>query len=228
MPTPPRGRKSSGLCRERIVAAAMQIVEEGHELSFRRLGAALNVDPTAVYRYFATKDDLIRGMIDQVAEAVSSDWELTEDWRHDLRDMGLRLRKYYSERPHLARLAALRTAGAEHEFAVVDKLIRCLNNAGLYGRDAARTYRCLTTLWFSYVVAESVRAGLDPQTREADQALWMVDYRRLGPDLYPALAAVSEHVPPLDEPSIFEDLQELVLAGIAQRIRDRSESVGAS
>ncbi len=65
------------LTRERIVEAALAIVdEEGlDKLSMRRLGARLGVDPMAVYYHVPNKDALH----DMLVEAVMSEMDLASD-----------------------------------------------------------------------------------------------------------------------------------------------------
>lgn len=56
------GRWTEPLSREEVAAAALAIVDaEGVEaLSMRRLGAALSVSATALYRHFRDKDEVLR------------------------------------------------------------------------------------------------------------------------------------------------------------------------
>ncbi len=72
-------RPATPLTRERIVGAALDIVDRGglSALSMRRLGAALGVDPMAVYYYVPNKEALL----DAVVEAVMSEIDLSADDR---------------------------------------------------------------------------------------------------------------------------------------------------
>src|SRR3954454_1759467 len=62
--------RSSGaavrLDRETIVAAAQRILaEEGlNQLTMRRIGSELGADPTAVYRHFRSKQELVIELVD--------------------------------------------------------------------------------------------------------------------------------------------------------------------
>src|SRR3954454_22934009 len=60
------GRKP--LSRERILAAALEVVDEqGIEaLSMRKLGQALGYEAMSLYNYVANKDDLLDGILDLV------------------------------------------------------------------------------------------------------------------------------------------------------------------
>jgi AcrR family transcriptional regulator len=76
----PRGRREtspSPLQRERIVAAALKIVDRHglKALSMRRLGAELGVDPMAVYYHLPNK----QALLDAIVEAVMGAIDLTVD-----------------------------------------------------------------------------------------------------------------------------------------------------
>ena len=68
-------RKRGGLRRgtltpDRIVAESLRLLDTGGVAGFSmpKLGRALGADPTAVYRHFASKDDLVLAIADQLIE----------------------------------------------------------------------------------------------------------------------------------------------------------------
>lgn len=68
----PRKRNQPQLTREQIVAAAVRLIDE-HGLeshSMRQLGAELGVDPTSVYHYVPSKNDLYNLVVDEIMEGV--------------------------------------------------------------------------------------------------------------------------------------------------------------
>lgn len=72
-----KDRSRPGLTHEAIITAALEIVDrEGPEaLSMRHLGAALKVDPMAIYYHIPNKSALLDGLI----EAVMGEIDLTLD-----------------------------------------------------------------------------------------------------------------------------------------------------
>lgn len=79
----------SGLSREAIVAAAIEIAdEEGLDaVSIRRIATKLEARPMSLYSHIETKEELIDLMKDEViGETLLSD-ELPEDWREALRQI---------------------------------------------------------------------------------------------------------------------------------------------
>src|SRR3954454_5565961 len=83
-----RARRPRGsLSAEVIVAAAFRVADaHGMEgLTFQALGAELQAHPTAIYRHFRSKDDLLLALIDALhAEALSGLPPPTDDWAGDL------------------------------------------------------------------------------------------------------------------------------------------------
>ena len=52
---------------ELIVATGLELAATGvTAISVRDLGARLGADPTAIYRHFRSKDDLMRALLDEV------------------------------------------------------------------------------------------------------------------------------------------------------------------
>jgi TetR/AcrR family tetracycline transcriptional repressor len=77
MPKQPADKPREQLTRERIVRAALALVDRDgvKALSMRKLGAHLGVDPMAVYHYVPNKEALL----DAIVEAVMSDIPLDVD-----------------------------------------------------------------------------------------------------------------------------------------------------
>ena len=74
-PAPPRARREgpgTPLTRAGIVAAALDLVdrEGAGALSMRRLGAALGVDPMAVYYHLPNKEALLDAIVEAVMAAI--------------------------------------------------------------------------------------------------------------------------------------------------------------
>lgn len=65
-------RPYGGLGRDEVVEVALRIIDaDGLDgLSMRRLGAALGVNPMRIYRHFASRDELLVGVADEVARQL--------------------------------------------------------------------------------------------------------------------------------------------------------------
>ncbi|MEO1668400.1 MAG: TetR/AcrR family transcriptional regulator [Chloroflexota bacterium] len=88
-----------------FVTTALQLAEQSggmQTLSMRKLGNALGVDATAVYRYFPNKAALVEAMMQQLAHGfVPSSKELDGDWRVRLTALARRAYRIFSTYPSL-------------------------------------------------------------------------------------------------------------------------------
>lgn len=77
---PATGRK---LNRDVVVGAAIALADhEGLDaVSVRRIATDLGVRPMSLYTHIATKDDLVRLMVDEVVGEIIVHEELPDDWR---------------------------------------------------------------------------------------------------------------------------------------------------
>jgi AcrR family transcriptional regulator len=83
-------RREDALSRERIVAAAVELLDSSGEggLTFRALSAHLSTGPGAIYHHVAGKDELLAAAATAVLEGAI---EVTGEPRQAIRDLGLRL-----------------------------------------------------------------------------------------------------------------------------------------
>lgn len=111
------------LTRERIVAAAAELIDEAglDALSTRRLADRLGVRGPSLYNHFATKDEILDAVADSVIGAVDTSYFGTHGWRVALRRWAISYREALAAHPNIVpflaqgpgrRPAALRMADA--------------------------------------------------------------------------------------------------------------------
>lgn len=222
-PVRPRRRgPKAWLSQERIVEAAFRVSERGgaNALTFQAIGDELGAHPTAIYRHFRDRDELMLCLLDALhAEALDGAPAPTRDWAEDLANLARRTYAVFQRHPHVAQFSGVRTARREHEFRKVDQLIDCMLRAGFDERDAARYYRVFGDFVLAYAAQDAALAALDPDTRAADLRAWQVDYRVLSPDEYPSITAVAHVLPALDDPANFELALGLMIDALKVRAR---------
>ena len=74
------------LDREVILSAAIDLAATGSAITFRALGAALGTDPTAVYRHFRDKQELMQALVDRLIIAAQAEVDPEASWRDQLHD----------------------------------------------------------------------------------------------------------------------------------------------
>src|SRR5580658_10118124 len=101
-----RRLQRGSLTPELIVSESLRILDEAGTAGFSmpNLGRALGADPTAVYRHFASKDDLVLAIADYLIEVSMAGLEPQECWIATLTDCSRRCRKTYQEHPAAASL----------------------------------------------------------------------------------------------------------------------------
>ena len=198
----PRGT----LSQELIVKAAFRVADSAgmDKLTFQSLGRELSAHPTAIYRHFRNKDELLLSLIDALhEEALAETPPPTDDWAHDLMQIAIHTHEAFLRHPRVGALVAARTARRENEFRSVERKLDCMRRAGLNDTDAARYYRVFADLVLSYSAMDASLASLSPEVRDADLRAWKTDYLTLPSDRYPNIARVAPRFVALDDPQNF-------------------------
>jgi AcrR family transcriptional regulator len=222
---PSGGRLPRGtLTPELIVDAAFRIADaNGLEgLTFQALGQELSAHPTAIYRHFRNKDELIRALIDALhKEALDNTPPPSDDWAKDLMEIAIHTHEAFLRHPQVAAISAPRTARRENEFRSVERKLDCMRRAGLNDEDACRYYRVFADLVLGYSAMDAGLASLPADIRSADFLSWQTDYPVLPEKNYPNIARYARHFVALDDP---ENYRTAVRAMI-DAIRGRSQEV---
>ncbi|MGW6917256.1 TetR/AcrR family transcriptional regulator [Kitasatospora sp. NPDC054939] len=176
-----------------IVDTALRLIgQHGAEaLTVRRLGAALGADPSAVYRYFRSTDDLLLAIADELIGRAQAGWRATGDWRADLRAIGLRIHAAYQAHPQAALLAAHRTTGRTHEIAAVEAILGVLRTAGFPDPEAVRIYHAFVDQSLGFAALDAAALALPAAAAQADLRVWHASYARLDAATNPHIAATA-------------------------------------
>src|SRR5262245_10084508 len=132
------------LDRERILDAAESIAHtEGvGKLTMRRIGRELGVDPTAVYRHFRNKQEMLIGLADRMFGTVPL---LDEGlgWRESVKaELRYALGRYRSH-PELAMLLAVQPDDTPNLQVIAEWLLARLAERGLSPEDSARMFQII-------------------------------------------------------------------------------------
>jgi AcrR family transcriptional regulator len=202
-----------------IVETALRLVREHGEggLTVRRLGAALGADPSALYRYFGSTDELLLAIDDELIGRCMAGHRPSGDWLADLRGIGRRIHATYRDHPRVAQLAAYRVTGRTHEFAAVETILGVLRGAGFGDADAVRHYHAFVDQALAFAALDT--AALGSPAGAADARAWRERYARLSPDAYPNIAATAGHLVREMPRSAYEQALELLLESLAMRLR---------
>lgn len=165
-------RKS--LSRELILEAALGIVgtDDMNELTMSRLGRALDADPSAVYRHFRNKDELLLAMADVMMEEVVRTYQPVDDPYANLRHVLWVLRRSYLSRPGLARAVAPRFTGGVAETSAVRTMIESVMSLGYDEAEAIARVRAIAEMTLGHIImtAEVISLPAKAQAFELEMA----------------------------------------------------------
>lgn len=148
---------------QEFVDAAIRIVDaEGLDaLTARRLGKEVGVSYTAVYTYFATREDLMGALVDFIsAEVITGIVPRTDSVRDQLIAIARSARRALARHPHLAAVFATASRGAQQGNEATLYVVGLLEQAGLTGRDLVTAYRIIESFVFGTTVFD---LGAAPQ-----------------------------------------------------------------
>ncbi|MBG6064577.1 TetR/AcrR family transcriptional regulator [Micromonospora ureilytica] len=178
---PTRGRPPR-LDRDRTVDEALRLLDEGglEALTMRRLADALNAQAGALYRYFATKQDLLTAMADRMLTGCA-DVADSPDWAQTVTTLAHQLRASLLSHRDGARVYAGTRSTGPNTLRFAETAVAALIKADFAPDDAARAM-------FS-IVHFTIGHTLEEQAAASDPADFAHLRRALDPGTYPALTA---------------------------------------
>ena len=177
--------------------------------SMRALGDRLGVDPTAVYRHFSDKDDLLREVGDRALAPATRGFALTDDPRDDIRRMCLGLRRALLRNPIALQLTATGPTRHANELRITEVILGSLLRAGLDDESAVTAYHVLIeyTLGSAVIDAPLAAKGAD---RASTYRSWRADYAALSVDDFPASVALARQLYPSSDKVFASGLDALI------------------
>jgi AcrR family transcriptional regulator len=216
-----RGRPKQKLRRgaltpERIIDESMRLLDEAGVggFSLPELGRALGADPTAVYRHFRSKDDLVLAVADRLIEEATDGFAASDCWVLTVSDLARRLRHVYLAHPAAASLASLRTTQRPAEIQAVEWIVAAIREAGFEGDEAALMYRVVSDFSLFWAGSEATFRSLDVALQEADTGAWNRTYRSVDPEQYPNIWSVRDELPGVSADAIYERTLDVFVTGI--------------
>lgn len=210
------------LDRERIVAAAIALADEGGlaAVSLRKVAARLNAGPMRLYGYISTKEELFDLMMDEVQAEILPE-EQPDGWREALHALAHRTRQTALRHEWLADLLGGRPALGPNGAAVAEATLSALD--GLAGIDTVM--RAVETV--SAYFTGAIRREIANLRAERATGLSKHDWQRAsGPHLtrmlatgrFPALSKAVYDGTDMDAETTFATGLDWVLDAVATRL----------
>jgi AcrR family transcriptional regulator len=167
-----RRRMRSSVTADEILRAAEHVARDGFDaLTMRAVAARMGASPMAIYRYFATKDELVDAMLDRVLGRIELP-EPTEDWVADLIAFAVAHRNVLSH--HAWAIVPLFTHSSPGVNATMigETSLDILARGGITGRESVAAFSAILALnygWFAFSAArDATRGTVEPEAALAD------------------------------------------------------------
>ena len=199
-----------------ILEAALRLSADGNPepLTVRRLGKELGADPTALYRHFRDKDELVRAVLDKLVHQTVAAVDPEAGWRERMTQLARVTLDTFHEHPSVGAVAGSVTTGGEGELAAIEMIVVAMTEAGLDRQDSVRFYSVLSSYIISFAAAQAgaVVAG----DTDSDPA-WIGVTRSLERTRHPAITAVRDELEALRDRDIYESGVQVILDAIEAR-----------
>jgi TetR/AcrR family transcriptional regulator, tetracycline repressor protein len=221
MTTTQRATQSGRLTRERIVAAATDLLESNGAdgVTTRTIGEALDVHPTALYRHFRDMDELLREAADGILAGVAAPTS-TEGGVDTLDAAALlchRIRSVLLAHPGAARVVATGPSRMTNERAITERLLGLLGESRLPEAEVTLAYHALIEFTVGSAAVDAAYLGESHEEEEARHRGWRADYFAASPTDFPQTTRfAAELYPAMDEQ--FRYGLDLIVSGLRQRV----------
>ena len=217
--TRPR-RKRGSISQEEIVTAALRLIDAEGEpaLTFSRLGDELKASPTAVYRHFASRYEVIRALADHLDGISIDGYVPTDDWRVDLRDLAWRAWRTALAHPAAAAQSLSIVTNGVNELRAVEWVLRAIHAAGFRGRAAVIQYQVYSN--FVLGAASTLGARLSSPDGTGIEAGWIQVYAPKDPTQFPHAEAAKAELALVNYEEVFAKQVDMYLDALALESRE--------
>lgn len=181
----------------------------------RRLWQLMGVEAMSLYKHVSDKDDILRGIVERVLEAIELPSEDT-DWRHAMHLRARSAREVFSRHPWaIGLLESAASHSSPRRLAYFDTILGILRRAGFSNQLAMRGFSMLDAYIYGYILQEHHLAFRDDASlREVGE-----DLLRQMAERYPHLTAVTRDVleAGYDHATEFAFGVDLILDGLERR-----------
>ncbi len=206
-----------GLTTERVLAAALQIVDtEGLEaLSMRHLAHTLHREAMTLYRYTPNKTALLDGVVELVLRDLRIDPHAA-DWRQELRKLAHDFRRLARTHPNVLPLVVTRPPATPlglrppGTLRPLEAFLQLLTGAGFTATDALHAYRLFFGFLHGHALAELQELVEDPEETED---LLRLGLRRLPADEFPQLRAMASELASYDAAAHLDRGADMMITG---------------
>jgi AcrR family transcriptional regulator len=209
-PNPRTRRPRGSLTPQVILEAAEAVAAQGFDaLSIRAVAAGLGAAPMALYNHFATKEQLVDALLDQVLSRFEPE-PPTDDWEHDLRRFARAHRRLLVEHPWAVAPLFTQPNPGMSSVRIGEIALEILRRGGFSHARSVAAFSGIIALnygWSSFTAARD----LDPEGPSQDVGAVLA---QLPPAEYPLTVAVAAEMGAYGSDDHYDFVLDRFLAGL--------------
>ena len=186
------GIKRVRLDQQVIVDGVLELArtDPSSRITFKRLGEALGVDATAMYRHFRNKDELTCAALDRlIGAAADAGRSAPGSWRERLEAFLFRLAELSLEHPSIASEGAIIDAAGPGDIAADELILELLTEGGLADDALIRAYAAISGFSLSQGAALAQEAMSNEGLARDGSIPWIGSYGSANLAEYPHVYA---------------------------------------
>lgn len=211
------------LNRDLVLITALRLVDTGglEALSMRRLGQELQCDPMALYRYAASRAELLDGVTELVLDELVIDAD-TSDWQEQLRRTAHAVRRLALQHPNAVPLLVTRPLSTPlgmrplGMLRPLELILTLLIRTGFTPPDALHVYRAYYGFLYGHILNELQETVVNP---EEEEPLLRLALYRLPPREFPRLRELAPVLAEYDGAAELDAGLDILLSGLAQKLK---------
>lgn len=203
----------SRLDRDTIIEACLELTSRPgvRTLSVRELGQRLGADPTAIYRHFRTKDEVVLAALDHLnAEGVRRVTAVPERWQERLRQLLKHSLELLTAHPAIGMEASSATTHGPGERAAVEMILGAFTRAGLSEDEVVKHY----ALFAQHLMASA--AGIARSAADRGEVgpsgAWFDSTPTADPATHPLLARMATRLGDLQDAELVALGSDVIIA----------------
>ncbi len=206
------------LDRQTILDAALRIAARPGmtEVRFRDLGKELGADPTAVYRHFGSKAQIMSAVIDRLMDDIARGLPIDSDWRGLLQAMAERSLETFIAHPAIgAHLTDSRPVGPG-ELSLIEISMRAFEDAGLDGDALVEYYAAFSGMLLSFVAmsCRELVTARDGSATGIESMPWLPADVAVSPERFPMLDRYANRLMSMDYRSTYFAGVDVLIAAV--------------
>ncbi|MEV7782960.1 TetR/AcrR family transcriptional regulator C-terminal domain-containing protein [Kitasatospora sp. NPDC088351] len=167
------------LDRQRIVDAALRLVDEAGDLTIPALAGTLKVSPSALYHHVAGRAEIVALMRAELVRTIGEQSMWDQPWDDALRTWAHAYRDAFAEHPGIIRLLATAPLAESFMHELYERAVTTLEGAGFAPQDVMSVITALESfilgsaldLVAPAVMVDAVERGTTPRLAAALEAV---------------------------------------------------------